>query len=265
MSVNGVDLAYQEAGSGPPLLLIHAGIADRRMWSDTQGAFADRYRVIRPDLRGFGDTPAAKEEFTNWRDLAGLLRALDAVPAHVIGVSMGGSAALDLALAEPGLVDRLVLVAPGLAGWDWAPTLRADWEAEESAWQRGDLDEVAWANVRTWVDGPLRTGKAAPQLRQAVFDMYRPALALQAVDGAVDSGSLEPPASERLGEVRAPTLVVVGELDQPDMMAMGRHLAAAIPRARLEVMEGVAHLPPMEAPEAFIGLVAPFLEGAAGS
>jgi len=115
MTVNGVELAYEEAGSGHPLLLIHAGIADRRMWDDTQGAFADRYRVIRPDLRGYGDTPAATEPFTNWRDLAGLLRALDAVPAHVVGVSMGGSAVLDLAVAEPGLVDRLVLVAPGLA------------------------------------------------------------------------------------------------------------------------------------------------------
>lgn len=260
MSVNGVDLAYQEAGSGPPLLLIHAGIADRRMWDDTWGAFADRYRVIRPDLRGYGETPAATEPFTNWRDLAELLRALDAVPAHVIGVSMGGSAALDLALAEPGLVDRLVLVAPGLAGWDWTPRLRADWDAEEAAWQRGDLDEVAWANVRTWVDGQLRNGEAAPELRQAVFDMYRPALALQAVDGAIDSGSLEPPASGRLGEVRAPTLVVVGELDQPDMMAIGRHLAAGIPGARVATMPAVAHLPPMEAPEAFARLVQGFFE-----
>jgi len=265
MTVNGVELTYEEAGSGHPLLLIHAGIADRRMWDDTQGAFADRYRVIRPDLRGYGDTPAATEPFTNWCDLAGLLRALDAVPAHVVGVSMGGSAVLDLAVAEPGLVDRLVLVAPGLAGWDWAPPLRADWEAEAAAWQRGDLDDVAWANVRTWVDGPLRRGEAAPGLRQAVFDMYRPALALQAVEGAVDSGSLEPPASGRLGDVSAPTLVVVGELDQPDMMAIGQHLAAGIPGARLEVMEGVAHLPPMEAPEAFIGLVVPFLEGGTGS
>src|SRR3972149_5148331 len=106
--VNRVELAYEEAGSGPPLLLIHAGIADRRMWDDTQGAFADRYRVIRPDLRGYGETPLPDGTYAHWRDAAALLRALDAAPAHVVGVSNGGSAALDLALEAPELVDRLV-------------------------------------------------------------------------------------------------------------------------------------------------------------
>ncbi len=212
-------IAFDESGSGHPLLLVHAGIANRHMFDPVTDALSAGYRVIRPDLRGFGETPAALEPYTNWRDLAELLRELDAAPAHVIGVSNGGSASLDLALAEPGLVDRLVLVAPGLAGWSWSPQLRADWAAEEAAWQRGDLDEVAWANVRTWVDGPLRGGEAAPWLRQAVFDMYRPALALQAVEGATDSEAREPASRELLGEVAQPTLVVVGDLDQPDMMA----------------------------------------------
>jgi 3-oxoadipate enol-lactonase len=260
LNVNGADVAYDEAGTGHPLLLVHAGIANRHMWDLVWDALASRFRVIRPDLRGFGETPAATEPFTNWQDLAGLLRALDARPAHVIGVSMGGSASLDLALAEPDLVDRLVLMAPGQAGWDWAPQLRADWEAEEAAWQRGDLDEVAWANVRTWVDGPVRGGEAPAELRQAVFDMYRPALGLQAIEGAVDGESLEPPASGRLGEVAAPTLVVVGELDQPDMMDIGEHLEREIPGARLARMPGVSHLPPMERPDAFAALVIEFLE-----
>ena len=253
-------IAYDEAGSGHPLLLVHAGIVDRHMWDPVWEALTAGYRVIRPDLRGFGGTPASYEPFTNWRDLADLLRSLDAGPAHVIGVSNGGAASLDLALAEPGLVDRLVLVAPGLAGWDWAPQLKADWEVEEAAWQRRDLDEVAWLNVRIWVDGPLRGGEAPPELRQAVFDMYRHALELQAVEGAVDSESLEPRSRERLGEVSPPTLIVVGDLDQPDMMAVGQHMAVAMPRARLAVMRGVAHLPPMEAPDAFVDLVTGFLE-----
>ncbi len=253
-------LAYDEAGSGHPLLLVHAGIANRHMWDPVWERLAARFRVIRPDLRGFGESPAATEPFTNWHDLARLLRALDAVPAHVIGVSSGGSASLDLALAEPYKVDRLVLVAPGLAGWEWADRLKADWEAEEAAWQRGDLDEVAWSTVRTWVDGPIRGGEAPAELRQAVFDMYRPALELQKVEGAVDGDALEPSSAGRLGEVGAPTLVVVGELDQPDMMEVGVHLAASIPHARLVRMPGVSHLPPMEAPEEFLRIVMEFLE-----
>lgn len=254
------NLAYDEAGNGHPLLLVHAGIANRHMWDQVTEALAAEYRVTRPDLRGFGETPVSLEPFTNWSDLAELLRSLDVGPAHVIGVSMGGGASLELALAEPGLVDRLVLVAPGLAGWEWAPQLRADWDAEEAAWKRGDLDEVAWANVRTWVDGPLRGGEAAPELRQAVFDMYRPALELQAVEGAMDSGSLEPAPPGRLADVSQPTLVVVGDLDQPDMMDVGEHLASSIRGAKLTVMHGVAHLPPMEAPDAFVDLVTGFLE-----
>jgi 3-oxoadipate enol-lactonase len=260
LNLNGADIAYDEAGTGHPLLLVHAGIANRHMWDPVWEALAARFRVIRPDLRGFGESIAATEPFTNWHDLARLLRALDAVPAHVIGVSSGGAASLDLALAEPYQVNRLVLVAPGLAGWDWADQLKADWEAEEAAWQRGDRDEVAWANVRTWLDGPVRGGEAPPALRQAVFDMYRPALELQAVEGAVDSDALEPRAADRLGEVGAATLVVVGELDQPDMMEIGVHLAASIPHARLVRMPGVAHLPPMEAPEEFLRIVTEFLE-----
>jgi 3-oxoadipate enol-lactonase len=260
LNVNGADLAYDDAGTGHPLLLVHAGIANRHMWDPVWEALASRFRVIRPDLRGFGETPAATQPFTNWEDLAELLRGLDARPAHVIGVSSGGSASLELALAEPELVDRLVLVAPGMAGWKWRAELKADWEAEEAAWQRGDRDEVAWSNVRTWVDGPLREGQAAPHLRQAVFDMYRPALELQALDAAVDSANLEPPASGRLGELAAPTLVVVGDLDQPDMMDIGEHLAREIKGAVLARMPGVSHLPPMEDPRAFTALVTEFLE-----
>jgi len=146
LNLGGADIAYDEAGTGHPLLLVHAGIANRHMWDSVWEALAARFRVIRPDLRGFGDSIAATEPFTNWHDLARLLRALDAVPAHVIGVSMGGGAVLDLALAEPYKVDRLVLVASGLFGWEWADQLKADWEAEEAAWQRGDLDEVAIYN-----------------------------------------------------------------------------------------------------------------------
>lgn len=253
-------LAYDQAGTGHPLLLVHAGIVNRHMWDPVWEPLSAGYRTIRPDLRGFGETPASLEPFNNWRDLADLLRSLDAAPAHVVGVSMGGGAALELAIAEPALVDRLVLVAPGLAGWNWSPRLEADWEAEEAAWQRGDRDEVAWRNVRIWVDGPLRGGDAPAELRRAVFDMYRPALEAQAVDGAIDSEPLEPRASGRLAEVTSRTLVVVGDLDQPDMMAVGEHLAASIPGARLAVMHGVAHLPPMEAPEAFLDLVTGFLE-----
>ena len=257
LTANGIEIAYDEAGAGPPLLLVHAGIVDRRMWDPIWDDLAAHFRVIRPDLRGFGETPNPDGGFAHWRDLADLLRSLEAAQVHVVGVSMGAGAALGLALSEPELVDRLVLVAPGLAGWEWSAALRAEWDAEEAAWKSGDLDEVAWINVRTWLDGPIRDGEAPAGLRRQVFDMQRHALDLD--NDAAVAVPIEPPARERLGDVRAPTLVVVGELDQPDMMAIGEHMAASIPDARLTVMLGVAHLPPMEAPDEFVTVVEEFL------
>ena len=265
LTVNGAQIACDEAGSGHPLLLVHAGIVDRHMWDPVWEALSMRYRVIRPDLRGYGESAASRVPYTNWQDLAELLHSLESAPAHVVGVSNGAAASLDLALAEPDLVDRLVLVAPGLAGWDWSARLKADWVAEEAAWQRRDLDEVAWMNVRIWLDGPVRSGEADPALREKVFGMYRDALELQAGEGVVDASPLEPRSAGRLGEVRAPTLVVVGGFDQPDMMRIGERLQASIDGARLAVMQGVAHLPPMEAPNQFAGLVASFLDSAPGA
>lgn len=257
LTIEGAEIAYDEAGSGHPLVLVHAGIVDRRMWDPVWGAFAEQYRTIRYDMRGFGETPLPNGAYANWRDLAGLLRALDATPAHVIGSSMGGSAALDLAISEPSLVDRLVEVAPGLSGWEWSDGLRALWAEEEAAYERGDLEEVAWINVRTWLDGRRAPDVLRPDLRETVWEMQRHALDQENDDAPAEP--LDPPARDRLGEVKASTLIIVGALDQPDMLAIGELLAQSIPDARLEVMPGVAHLPPMEAPEAFVTLVTGFL------
>jgi pimeloyl-ACP methyl ester carboxylesterase len=258
LTVNGARIAYQRAGSGPALLLVHAGIADQRMWDPIWDLVTARFDVIRPDLRGFGDTPAPDGSYANWRDLAALLRGFGAAPVHAIGVSMGASAVLDLALAEPGAVDRLVLVAPGLAGWDWSDEIGRFWDEESQALERGDLDEAAWVNVRQWIDVRREAESVDPTVRQLVFEMQRRAFELS--NPRADETGLQPPALGRLEEVRAPTLLVVGDADQPDVLAQARHAAARIPDARLEVVAGVAHLPPLEAPDRFVELVLPFLE-----
>ena len=260
LTVGDTPIAYDAAGNGPPLLLLHAGIVDRRMWDPVWESLTARFHAVRPDLRGFGQTPNPSGSHAHWRDAAALLRELEMGPVDVIGISMGASAALELALSAPELVRRLVLIAPGLAGWDWAPSLRAAWEAEEAAYEAGHLDEVAWINVRIWLDGPHRAAEALPaELRRSVFAMQRAALNLENADAVLET--LDPPAGTRLGEVVMPCLVVVGNLDQPDMVRIARHLAVTLPDARLEVLPGVAHLPPMEAPSAFLDAVLPFLEG----
>jgi pimeloyl-ACP methyl ester carboxylesterase len=259
LPINGVDLGYDEAGSGSPLLLIHAGIVDRRMWDDVMPAFAASHRVIRFDLRGYGDTPLPSGEFAYGADVVALLRSLDVERTSVVGVSMGGHVALDVAIAHPELVDRLVLLASGIDGWEHSAAMRAEWDLEEAAWESGDLDEVAWVNVRTWLDGPARDASAVPAaLRERVFEMQRRALDYDNDDA---KGSwLTPSRRAGLGSVQAPTLVMVGELDQPDFVEIARMLAAEIPRAQLTILGGVAHLPPMEDPARFSAAVLDFLD-----
>jgi len=259
LRIDGVEMAYDDASEGPPVLLLHAGIADRTMWEDVMPMLAERHRVVAPDFRGFGETALPDGPFVYAADVAALLDGLGIERAHVIGVSMGGHVALDLALAKPHLVDRLVLVGAGIDGWEHDPALTAAWADEEAAFERGELDEVAWMNVRTWLDGPTReAGDVPTALRRRVFEMQR--LALDHENPAATGGWLTPSRRERLGDVAAPTLVLVGELDQRGFRRIARYLAGEIPGARFEELPGVAHLPPLERPEAFARAVLPFLD-----
>lgn len=260
LDVEGTRLAYDEAGAGSPLVLVHAAIADRRMWDPVMPLLADAFRVIRYDARGFGDSPAADGSFAHWRDLAALLRALDAAPARMIGVSMGGATVLALGLEEPELIDRMVVVAPGIGSSEPSAAMIAFWDAEDSALERGDLDEATEVNLRTWLDGPMRTpSEVDPALRSSVFGMQR--RAFEIANPASEEERPATPLRSRLFSIAAPMLVMVGELDQADSQAASEAVAAEAADAQFVSMPRVAHLPPLEAPERFVELVRPFLVG----
>jgi pimeloyl-ACP methyl ester carboxylesterase len=259
LTVNSVPHAYDEVGSGPPLLLIHAGITDRRMWDDVMPALAERYRTIRFDLQGYGDTPLPDGPFCWTADARGVLDVLGVEGAHVIGTSVGAGIALDLAIADSARVDRLVLVAPGLPGWEWGDAMNAYSEAESAAVERGDLEEASWVNVRFWLDGSRPPEEVDPRLRQKVYEMQL--RAFQVDNEAAELSWLVPNRGERLHEVTAPTLILVGERDQPDFAEMGRQMAERMPNARVEMLPGVAHLPPLEDPDSFLAAALPFLAG----
>ena len=256
---DGMRLAYDVTGDGPPLVLLHAGIVDRRMWDDVVPLLADAFRVIRYDARGFGDSPRPPDgPFARWRDLLAVMDAARVARAHLVGVSQGAETALDAALAAPDRVDRLVLTGAGMRGWDFRAELNARWQAEVDAWEGGDYDGVAEISMGTWFDGPMRSpADVDPAVRRRAWEMQRRAVDLENDDATPEH--LEPPTSERLGEVRAPTLVMVGELDQPDMRAIAERLAAGIPGAQFALLDGVAHLPPMERAAEFTARVRAFL------
>jgi 3-oxoadipate enol-lactonase len=255
-------LHHELGGSGSDLVVfLHEGIADSRMWDPQWRSFAARFRLLRCDLAGFGRTPIERLPLSHARDVAGLLDGLGISGAAVVGASVGGRIALELAVARPELVRALVLEDAALPGLDWSQTVRDYGEAEEEAVRRGDLDAATELNLRMWVDGPRRApADVDPGVRSAVAEMQRRALELQAPHlESLDEELLVPDVAGRLGEVQAPTLVLVGEEDVEDMQAVARRLAAEIPHARLETIAGAAHLPNLEQPAVFNELVLAFL------
>ena len=256
---DGVRLAYDVAGSGPPLILLHAGIVDRRMWDGVVPLLTDVATVIRYDARGFGESSRPPDgESARWDDLFAVMDAAGVERAHLVGVSQGAETALDATLTAPERVDHLVMCGAGMRGWPFRDELNARWKLEVEAWERGDLDGCAEESMVTWFDGPQRLAiEADPTIRRRAWEMQRRAIELENDDATARAP--EPPSSERLGEVRATTLVAVGELDQPDMIAIAERLATGIPNARHVVLPGVAHLPPMERPAEFAQLVRDFI------
>lgn len=259
--VNGVKLYYEVAGAGTPLVLLHAGIADSRMWDDQWEEFARSHRVIRYDMRGFGRTAMVDRPFAHRHDLYALLQALGVGRVALLGCSMGGATAIDFALEHPDLVATLIPVACLPGGYQRRGTPPPQWDELSAAEERGDLARVAELEVQIWVDGPYRgPGEVAPAIRDRVRAMNLVALASDEARGEQEQ-RLAPPAVDRLHELRAPTLVIVGDQDNPDVAASSDLLAARIPGARKAVIGGAAHLPNMERPAEFNRLVMEFLAG----
>jgi pimeloyl-ACP methyl ester carboxylesterase len=252
VEVPGGRLFVVADGDGPPILLMHAGIADLRAWDAmVPGLWAAGFRVIRYDARGFGRSETEAVEFSNRADAIAVLDALGADRAALVGNSRGGQIALDTTVEFPDRVVALVMVGSGPGGFDPgvdpadAPYF-AESERLESA-EVLDPDAIADFDVRLWVDGPGQPpDRVSNEIREAVREMDRP----QYVAGRVEPTPipLDPPSNERLREVRCPLLVVYGDLDVKFMAAAAERLGAAVSGARVVEIKGVAHMVGMEVP-----------------
>jgi pimeloyl-ACP methyl ester carboxylesterase len=258
-TINGARIHYQRSGVGFPVLFIHAGIADSRMWEPQAKAFANQFDMIRPDMRGFGDSELPPKPYSTRSDLIGLLDHLGVSRAHVVGCSMGGTAAIDLALERPDRVERLVLVASGVSGSNLGESDAALFAEVEAADKAGDLEAVNRAEVRVWVDGPRRPEGSAPAaVRNLVLEMNE--RALQSDWTLAEHLTLEPPAITRLGDISAPTLVIVGDEDVPHAFANANVITSKVPGARKVIIKAAAHLPNLERPEEFNRVLLAFLK-----
>ncbi len=254
-------LWHEVAGDGPPVLLIHAGICDSGMWEPQWRTFPQAHRTARCDLRGFGKTRLPAARYSHARDLVDLLSRLEMRTTALVGVSLGGRVALEVALAQPDLVARLVLVGPSLPGPAWSDSVRRYDEEEEAALARGDVEAAVEANLRMWVDGPRRrSDEVDAALRRRVGEMQRRAFELQLpLSDEAEEELLVPDVGTRYVDVEVPTLVVVGGEDASDIHLIAERVASGISGARKAEIPGAAHLPSLERPEEFDPLVLAFL------
>lgn len=260
--VNGARLYYEMMGEGQPLVLIHAGIADHRMWADQFGWLARRYQVLCYDVRRFGHSHSIAPNavtYTDHEDLYYLLKFLGISQAALVGVSNGGRIALDFALAYPEMVAALIPVASALGGYEYTDEATEQKDSDsDAAFNRGDIEQAVELTLQLWVDGPYRTAaQVDPAVRERVRQMMTD-LCLRAEDGA-ERQPLEPPALSRLAEIHVPTLVMIGDHDVPDMLAIADLLAAGITGAEKIVLPGVAHLPNLEQADQFNQIILDFL------
>lgn len=261
INVDGADLAYDEAGSGPPVILLHAGIADRRMWREQLGGLSAGHRVIAVDLRGYGDSTLPIAAFAHHDDVVGLLDALRIERAALVGCSFGGAVAIDTALAHPGRVAALALIGTALGGHDWSDEANELWEEIAGEVDPDDPEAMAEAEVRFWVVGPRRSPEQIdPALLEFARLMDRRALAAEAALSAVPGRELDPPATGRLAEISVPVLVAAGASDVPDIARLADRIAAEVPGAtRLPDVPHAAHLLPLERPDAINPALLAFL------
>jgi 3-oxoadipate enol-lactonase len=261
LETNGARIYYEVEGSGQPIVLIHAGVADLRMWDDQVAALRDGYRVIRYDTRGFGRTETDAVEFSNRADIAALLDHLGERSAHVVGLSRGGMIALDFTLERPDRVRSLVVAAGGIGGYDSSESAdESDFAEPEKLLEARDWEGISEWETAYWADGPGQPkGRVDPAVRARVHDWILTNYRAEKTEGMPQP--LDPPAVGRLDELKVPLLVMAGTLDEPGTTESMRHLAEAVPGARLEIFEGSAHMLNLEQPDHFNTVLRDFLEG----
>ena len=256
----------RRGAAGPPhVVFLHTGISDLRSWDEVSDLLSPDMDVVAYDRRGFGVTAYRPERHDQVVDLLAVLDGLGLDEVVLVGNSRGGQIALDFTLTHPTRVSALVLVAPAVSGApaseEIEPVEAAIWETLEAAEAAGALDALNLGEIRLWVDGPCAPeGRVGGAVRHLALDMNR--IALHAADPGYESEALD--AWSRLSEVHCPVLVVAGDLDLAHIRARAEEVASRIAGARLQVMEGAAHLPGLEQPAAFAALLRDFLGRPAG-
>lgn len=264
LEIGGATLSGLEQGEGLPVVFLHAGVCDKRMWLDQMDAVAARgWHAIAYDRRGYGESTSEDEPFSHLEDLEALLQEMDVHAAILVGCSMGGGLAVDFALAYPGRVIGLVLIGTSINGAPWSATAEesAIEMAEEDAWERGDIDLLNRVQAHEWLDGPRsQNGRVGGAVRELFLDMN--AIVLNKPE--LTQEEVSPDAWSRMETVAAPTLLIVGDEDFTALVERHETLSETMPNAIGVVLEGAAHIPSIEKPGLVNSVLLQFLDAFSG-
>jgi pimeloyl-ACP methyl ester carboxylesterase len=265
VDVGNARLFYDEAGTGGALVMIHGGLLTKEMWDGLFEKYARDYRPVRYDVRNHGLSRSGAAEFAHFEDLDNLMKHLKIDKAVVMGLSMGGSIAIDFALKRPEKVAGLILVAPGLAGFPFRdPESENYFKKLEAANASGDAEKIIEVFMEAWVYGPGRKAEDIdPAVREKVRAMARKSFAAQ--NDQAKEFAAAPLAVTRLKDLQAPTLAIVGDLDMPAILEIVGLLEKSVPHFEKVVIPGAAHLVSLEKPAQFDRAVRSFLEKVYGA
>lgn len=250
---NGTRLFYEVAGAGEPVILIHGGWLNSRQWDAQMPVLSRDYRVIRYDFRGAGRSPLGDSAFSHADDLAALLRHLQLDRVHIVGLSAGSQIALDFALTHPQSTASLMIGASPLAGFEMDTAFTNGMRGVIAA---GVADDLQLTHDRMWAFAPFRVAAGMPAVRATLNSLilHDNTWAPNRPNAARPRPRPTPPA-QRLGEISAPVLVVVGDGEMPALVREAEFVAERIPGAELLRISGAGHFPNLEQPQRYNEIV----------
>lgn len=259
ISFRGAQFAVDRSGSGNAVVLAHAGVTDRHLWDGMWESMSRHYDVIRYDNRGFGKTSTTETgPWSLHRDLIGILDAANIEQASIVGVSQGGATAINTALEHPDRVTSIVAVNPALYGLRVTDQdMISQWDAIDVAIDEGRHQTAAELEMQMWLAGPHRD---LADMDLDIVERMREMLLVAYGKGDVgEEQAPDPLPVDRLAELKMPVLGVYGSLDVEHSHKAVELLAEEAASATAITMEGVAHLPPFEAPADLLEIVKGFL------
>ncbi len=262
LPVAGGRLYYETAGEGTPLVLIHAGFLDSRMWDQQFQTFSKHNTVIRYDVRGYGKSSKPTDAYSDAEDLLALLKHLKIEKACILGVSNGGRIALDFISIHPSMVSRLILVSPGIRGYEKSgPDEERAWDElgkrldeQDLAIQENRMPDAVQIDIDVWASAQ------DPEARTRILEIAMDNSHIHKNPPNKLQKSPQPPAFKKLDTIRVPTILIVGDKDVKGMQLMAERLHGLIAGSKFNVIRGADHIANMSKPGEFNAIVSSFLK-----